>query len=154
MIALREASGVSNVGAIVLREAAGVVDVGEVYLREASGLAEIYSAAGGGSDAFTVDVPPNAYGYGNSMSPVSVTTEIVTATPTGGTGPFNYLWSGSGSPWTITNPTSPSTAFRAAAVPPADSVVGSFSCAVTDANGNVVNSGAVSAEASNFGGYA
>ena len=154
MIALREASGVSNVGAIVLREAAGVVDVGEVYLREASGLAEIYSAAGGGSDAFTVDVPPNAYGYGNSMSPVSVTTEIVTATPTGGTGPFTYLWSGVGAGWTITNPTSPSTALRADSVPPADGLSTSAACAVTDVNGNTVVSSAVAAEVYNFGGYA
>lgn len=152
MIVLRDASGLNNIGAIFLRDASGLVEIGEVYLRESGGLVEVYSAAGAG-DAFTVDVPPNVYGYASSLSSVSVTTGIATATPTGGTAPYTYLWSGGDENWTITNPNSQSTAFRAASVPPADGFVTSFICTVTDDNDSIVVSGSVSAEAYNFGGY-
>lgn len=153
MIVLREASGTVNIGALGIRESGGVTEIGEVYIRDASGLKELFSPSEGGGGAFTVDVPPNVYGYGNSLSSIAITTGIATATPIGGTSPFSYAWAGGDENWTITNPASASTAFRAAAVPAADGFTTTFTCTVTDANGQVVESSEVSAEAYNFGGY-
>jgi hypothetical protein len=154
MIVLREASGLTNIGALFLREASGIVEIGEVFLRESGGLVEVYSSIESGGGAFTVDVTPDSFGARVSSGAGAVTTSEVTATPSGGVAPYTYLWERTDADpadWTIISPTSQSTTFRAAAVGPEDTFNATFTCTVTDANGSEVTSDEVAAQAVNYG---
>ena len=77
----------------------------------------------------------------------TITTGSVTATLSGGTAPYSYLWQaasyntdGIG----ITTPTAASTSFRRTGCISGDGYLGDFYCTVTDAMGVVANSGMVS----------
>ncbi len=135
----------------MVRDAGGVAEIGAVLIRDAGGLSEVFNNA---SAAFTVDVTPDSFGARNSTPPGGVTTSEVVATPSGGTAPYTFLWErtdAAPTDWTIIAPTSQATTFRAAAVGPGDSFDATFTCTVTDANGNSVVSGEVSANAINYG---
>lgn len=69
-------------------------------------------------------------------APKLLTTPSVTATPSGGTGPYTYSWTRvSGSALiSATSPASPTTAFSAT-LNPDDHETADFICTVTDANG-------------------
>ena len=65
-------------------------------------------------------------------STVTVTSDATTATPSGGTGPYSYLWQQvGGDAMTITSPTSASTTFSES-VPNGTGYVGYFTCTITD----------------------
>lgn len=141
-----------EIGASFIRDGSNaLVEVGQESIRDASGLS-IYFAPGSG---MTVEVPPDAYGAAANSGGVSVTTNAVTATVTGGTAPFTYLWSkvgGADPAWTIISPTSQTTAFRRYPVAPGDEETATFICTVTDASGTSEDSAAVAATVTNFGG--
>jgi hypothetical protein len=154
VIVARTAAGTSTIGAVSFRESGGVTEIGEVYIRDASGLKELFSPSEGGSGAFTVDVTPDSYGARVSEFAGGVTTSEVVATPVGGLAPYTYLWArvdANPEDWTIIASTAQATTFRAAAVGPGESFSASFTCTVTDANGNSVESGEVAATAVNYG---
>lgn len=61
--------------------------------------------------AFSVTYAPVAGAYGSVQAPGSVTTNSVTVTPVGGTGPYTYAWTISGANIGITSPTAATTTF-------------------------------------------
>lgn len=72
-----------------------------------------------------------------SPSSQNATTNSVTATPTGGRGPFTYVWTQlSGDSFTINNPNSATTTFTASLLPD-DSKSGVAQCEVTDVFGTI-----------------
>ena len=91
-------------------------------------------------------------GYGNSIASIGITTNSVTATAVGGTGPYSYAWTrtdGGADAWTISTASAATTSFRASAVPPSDTHTATFICTVTDANGVTAATSAVSASSTN-----
>ncbi len=89
---------------------------------------------------------------GTSSAPQNIATALTMASGSGGRAPYTYAWSQFGaSPytWTITAPTSASTAFTAGSVGPGASADALFFCTVTDASGATAASGLVSAIANN-----
>lgn len=150
MIVVRDAIGPSEIGAVVIREATGSSDIGEVLVRDAVGLQLIYSPASG----MSADVPPDAYGASASGSFVSISTNMVTVTVTGGTPGYSYSWAQIDGPdvaWRSTSPTSATTSFRRTSVGPGDSWSATFVCTVTDANGQTATSNPVTATVTNLG---
>lgn len=83
--------------------------------------------------------PAGAFGTAASDVSVNVTTNSVTAIPTGGTGPFTYAWTvvsytAATSP-VITSATNASTTFRQDSMAPDTTASAVFRCTVTDAFG-------------------
>lgn len=149
---VREASGLSAIGAIGVRGASGLSAIAVGAIRDADSL-ETFFQLGGGS--FTVDVPFTAYGAAAFDAPVTITTETVTATVTGGRAPFNYSWARTDDAlglWSIVSPTSATTAFRRISVEAQESWLAEFACTVTDANGSIVTSANVQTYVTNYGG--
>lgn len=150
---VRDASGIDVIGAISVRDGSGLSAIGFGLIREASGLETFFSPAGG---AFTVDVPPTVYGGAAFDTPISVTTENVTATVTGGRAPYTYLWERTDAAlgdWSIISPNAATTAFRRAALDANESDTAEFACTVTDANGSSVVSADVLSYVENYGGF-
>lgn len=148
MIGLRKASGLVEQAAVFLRKASGLVEQ-EVYLRTSDGLKLIHSP---GSD-LAVDVTPDVFGAGASAGAVSVTTNVATATPSGGDAPYTYDWTTTdevGASWTILSPTAASTQFRTSPLAAYDNATATFACTVTDSRGHTAT-GSVAATATNYG---
>ncbi len=78
--------------------------------------------------------PPTATGYGSSGITTTVTSDLVTATPTGGVPPFSYIWTAGDPAVTATNPNGASTAFSGL-VEPTSQVVATAFVTVTDSIG-------------------
>lgn len=97
----------------------------------------VFDAAkvGGGLTVFAL--PTLARGAQAFGSPVDVTTQPATATASGGTEPYSYLWSTvtSDGAWVITSPNSRTTSFRRSALSEAQTSTATFKCTVTDARG-------------------
>lgn len=97
----------------------------------------------------TLSKSGDAYGSDQTGTPggnVTVTTDTVTITPSGGVGPYTYSWAYvSGSTFTVNSPSSAATSFtKTAAAPTIDGnfnrFTGVYRCTVTDTgNGNVQN---------------
>lgn len=92
--------------------------------------------AGGG---FSVTVTPA------SVSGVGTQTGIATATVSGGSSPYTYLWTVEGDALTPDAPTFASTRF-VGSPPGAETFIVSAVCTVTDAGGRVAVSNTISAE--------
>ena len=91
--------------------------------------------------------------YSNGTPDIGVGSS--TATPTAGAGTLAYLWSridGGADAWTISNPSSASTAFAASNVSPGEFRSATFSCTVTGPGGVTATTNAVNATAFNHGG--
>jgi hypothetical protein len=87
-----------------------------------------------GTVALTVQVSSTVAAFGvYSDTSVQVITDNVMATPSGGTGPYTYLWEeyGTSSGITITAPSNATTAWKKV-VASATAVSGTFRCKVTD----------------------
>lgn len=95
--------------------------------------------------------PTGASGSANNTSPVPVTTNQVTALPSGGRAPFTYAWAQIlGSPATINNPSMATTSFTATP-PPGETISATFQVTITDDTGQTATD-TVLANFINFGG--
>lgn len=97
----------------------------------------VFDAAQVGGGLSVIAFPEFVRGAQAFGSPVDVTTQATTATGSGGTEPYTYLWSEvtSDGAWTITAPSSRTTSFRATSLAENDTRSGTFKCTVTDARG-------------------
>lgn len=85
---------------------------------------------------------------GASISGSVTTSDTITCTPTGGTGPYTYAWSrvtGS-SAIAIDSPTAAITSFTVTTAFDGIGYIATFICTVTDANGAVAESGSIVVE--------
>lgn len=145
MISLRDSGGLSAIARIRVRDASGLHDIGQVYLRDSTGLHPLFST-------FSAAAAPTAnYGYGTSATPIIVTTNFCTVSVTGGTPPFTYLWTPVDGSWAAVYPTSYTTPFRSPSLDASQGSDTTFTCLVTDANGNTTTTNSVTAEAVNTG---
>ena len=155
MIKVRNISTAKGIASIKYRNAAGVLKgIATVKYRNADNVLKTVFSQGG---SLIIDVPPSVYGAQANDSTISVTTETITATVTGGAAPITYLWSAVnvyGNSWTIISPNSASTAFRANSVPSGITRSAIFKCTATDSRGRVVVSIDVNVTAENYGGFA
>ncbi len=155
MITARNITTAKGIEAVTYRNAAGLAKgIATVKIRNASNVLKTVFSQGG---SLIIDVPPSVYGAQANNSTISVTTETITATVTGGAAPITYLWSAVnvyGNSWTIISPNSASTAFRANSVPSGDSRNAIFKCTATDSRGRVVVSIDINVTADNYGGFA
>lgn len=152
MISVRAPDGDRTIAAISIRTPDGDVNIANASILTPDGSRVLWSAGGTGGFAVELDPLP-VWGAAASGAEVTVTTQQCTATPTGGTAPFTYLWektSGSAD-WSIVSPTAQSTAFRCAELPPEGDSTATFQVTVTDARGRVATP-FVTAIASNYGG--
>jgi hypothetical protein len=146
VLAIRSASGLQAVTAIKVRDGGGTLRTCQfLKVRDATNaLRTIWQAMTAALNRSSVD------GYGDSTGSITITTQSVTATPSGGTGPFDYAWSSAGGDVpTINSPISPTTTFTFAGIGPGDSKSGSLACTVTDVNGITAATSAVTATATN-----
>ncbi|GEM_PF-4186501 len=156
MMHVRTASGVKDIASISVRTAAGLKEIDTASIRTASGTKEFF-APGGGEGAFQVSV--NNYNpRGSVVNPnaVTVTTGIVTLTPSGGEAPYSYNWNDLNGPssWSIVVVSPGQARFACQGVAPMDEVYGVFSCTVTDARGRQVTTNEITASVYNYGGLA
>lgn len=144
-ISVRDGSGVSTIGAIYIRTASGLEDVAQFSIRDGDGLHPLLISMS------AVASPESAYGYGYSAFPIIVTTPPSSVTVTGGTPPYTYSWSAVDVGWSAVSPTAQTTNFRSPSLSSGSGAETSFSCVVTDANGNFVESNPVFVSANNNG---
>lgn len=78
--------------------------------------------------------PTAGSSFASAGAPASCTTAPVTATPSGGLGPYSYSWTALSGDGTINSPSSATTAFSYASIAP-DSASGTFRCTCTDSSG-------------------
>lgn len=151
MIGVREGGVNSTIGSIGIRE--GGVNSGIARASILVGGVDyvIFDGAAGG---LTVDASPiDAVGWGNSPADVLVTTNLVTATASGGTAPYSYAWAqiDGVEVWGITAATSAASRFNVT-VTAGGVETATFECTVSDARGRT-GSVLVLATAYNFGGF-
>jgi hypothetical protein len=140
-IRLRDASStLRTVARIRMRDETGELrTIQRVRMRDTSGVLQtVYQA-------MTAEASPdNPF---NTASTSTITTNSSTATPTGGTAPYTYLWQAATyneGAIAITTPTAATTTFRRTGCFSGDVYIGDFFCTVTDALGvvavtNIVN---------------
>lgn len=154
MMHVRTATGTKDIAAIHVRTAAGLKEIDNASIRTASGVKDFFSPGGGGG-AFQVNV--SNYGPRGSVAnpnSVTVTTSIVTLTPSGGQAPYTYAWSKlSGlEAWDIIVVSPGQARFACSQVAPFEEIFAEFACVVTDARGRQVSTGSITASVYNFGG--
>lgn len=117
-----------------LANAAAAQATGNSASQAVTDLGVVVAADGAGTppSPFSVSINPfNA--YGDRLGRGSVTTDAVTATVTGGTGPFTYAWAYvSGDSFTINSPTSATTTYTGSITVLGQSKYGVYRCTVTD----------------------
>ena len=148
MIRVRDSGGSSRlVTDIKFRDAGNALkEVSFIRVRDASNVSRV------AWQRLSVSATSYVEGYGNSNSPIAITTSQPNPSVSGGTAPFTYSWSGTAG-WTILYPTQLNTAFRKGAVGNGVSYNGTFTLTVTDANGNTAQA-VVNAYVENLGGNA
>lgn len=155
MIRARTLSGVKAASALRVRDGGAVLKtVGNVRVRDASStLRLVYSSASGG--AFTVSASPLVcYGGRAGGATLSVTSEEVSVSITGGSGPYTYAWSliaAVDGTWAVTAPNADKTNFVVSSVPSGDTYTATFKCTVTDARGLTADSATVQVNCTNYG---
>lgn len=154
-VKVRTAAGLKTVAALKVRTGAGLKSIVTGKVRASDGLKTFFSS--GGSGAFTVSaLPLVAFGGASSGLAVTVMTEYVSVTVTGGTAPYSYAWDQVGATaetWTIESIGSANTRFACSGVADGDSYIATFKCTVTDANGSTVDSANVEANVINYGSW-
>jgi len=91
--------------------------------------------------------PGEVFGGGSSHTPIAITTNSTTVTPSGGLGPYTYSWSGSQPAY----PTNATTYFTETVAPFGEILTGSV-CTVTDSLGHTATA-TVDIDVSNDGGF-
>jgi hypothetical protein len=150
MTAIRTLAATKALAGITARDAGGVlrpINLGRI--RDASSV--LRSFFGSISAALSRE---SVAGAVNSSLDVSIQTQSVEAQPTGGTAPYSFAWSITGSAggtWSITSPTQASTTFVGGPCGPGESFEATFVCTVTDAAGISATTDEVEAIVSNIG---
>lgn len=134
-IRIRDAgNALRTVAALRMRDAGNALrTIQMIRMRDASNvLRTVYVAMAAAVNPSSVSGTRGSFGPGA----LSVTSNVATATPSGGTAPFTYAWSFVAGDNTIgaTAPTSASTTFSAS-VPFGSQKSATFGVTVTDANG-------------------
>lgn len=156
MIRARTSTGIKAAAAMRVRDGSAVLKtVGNVRLRDASNTLKLVYTSSGSGGAFAVDASPLvAYGGRAGGATLSITSEEVSVSITGGVGPYTYLWTVvavSSGTWSISAPNADKTRFIASAVPAFDTHSATFKCTVTDARGLTSDSATVEVNCSNYG---
>jgi uncharacterized protein YdaL len=155
MITARNTSIAKAIALVKYRNAASLAKgIATVKIRNSANVLKTVFSQGG---TLIIDVPPSAYGAQSVNETVPITTEVITATVTGGASPITYLWEAVnlfGNSWTIISPNSTSTSFRANAVGSGNIQSAIFKCTATDSRGRTVESINVDVTAENYGGFA
>lgn len=128
----RASTATTSLGETAVRDLAGV-PTGAISMSNLHGKSA--------SSPLSVSVSPaSAYGSCSTASgPCQAVTNSMTATPSGGSGGYTYAWERvSGDTYTVTNPTSASTAFSTSASNTSKS--GVYRCKVTDSVSTVAYS--------------
>lgn len=149
---LRLASNVSRaVKTIHMRSASNVSrKVSMLHVRTAGNVSRIgFDSASASGLTVTPDYL-SVFGAANSHAPIAIQTNVVTVTITGGKAPYDIAWTADFGGWTIPSDAALSTYFLSDNVGPGDSADNSFTCTVTDDNGDTATCG-VAASVSNFG---
>lgn len=135
-----------TVSALLMRDGSNVQQtVAAGFDRSVANVSELFFNPSG-SLTLSVDAAP-ATVSGTTHGSGTVTTSTSTATVTGGTAPFTYAWNlvgyTSGTPPTATAPTNDVTAFTQTSLDPDTVETGTWTCTVTDSDGNTATSGEV-----------
>ena len=152
MIAVQDASGNADIGAVSIQDADGLADIAKVSVLTASGDFVVFDSAAGGGLTVTAS-PPNAVGADGSAADIIVDTNDVTVTASEGTEPYSYAWTqtvGDSEDWSIETPLAPATRFSGLGVPGGSTFEATFRCTVTDARGRT-GTVDVTARAINYG---
>lgn len=141
------------------RTASGLIDC-DVYVRTSSGLVLADPQfrtgtglidCGSGSPLSAVASPEYVSGAIDRSKPGTVTTDITTASPSGGKAPYTYEWTELSGALIISDPSSASTYFYGI-VAAGDQKTGTFTCTVTDAAGAIAVTNVVTATVENLNG--
>lgn len=150
MIRLRTSGGAKAVAVIRVRGEGGLQSVSSGWLRTADVLKRVFT----GSGDIAVSADPSAVsGYAAVAGSAVITTNQVTATPSGGASPYTYAWTlvtSDGGTWTAKSPTSASTKFSCSGVGAGIDYTATFLCTATDSTGGT-GTVEVQAFASNLG---
>jgi hypothetical protein len=130
------------------------IDVDEVPQPIASGAVRTATGLKSFFASMTAAAAPTSHtGFGNSSSPVDISTAAASVTITGGVAPFEYLWERSDAnpgDWAIVNDEAAATAFTAEAVDPGTTAEAEFKCTVTDATGATAETNVIARSARNL----
>lgn len=155
MIRVKTTTGVKAAAEVSIRDAAAALKVvGNVWMRDAANVLKLaYSSSATG--AFLVSASPlTAFGGRTGSGSLTITSEDVTVTITGGAAPYTYLWtelSALSGTWSIQSAASATTRFACSGVPVGDAYVATFKCTVTDARGVSSDSDPVEVTCTNYG---
>lgn len=151
-IALRVAGAAKDITGLGLRRDGALKEITEAWLRVGGALKQVYGKLAAALSKSLV------LGRGNSASVIIVVSESVTVTTTGTIGAVSHAWGRTDSgvqPWTITDPSSATTAFSTQC-DQGEAFTATFVCTVTDRAGQVLVSDPVTADCANIyygGGY-
>ena len=149
LLVRNSSNALKAVAYLSVRDAGGLLKAVEsAFIRTAAGLKAIWGS-------FTVSLDRDeVVGAAVSAAPIDITTREVTASADGAVGALTYAWARTapdGQSWTITDPTSATTAFRTNVFRAAEWNA-TFECTITDQGGHSA-SASVSARAYNsYGG--
>jgi len=135
MISVRTSTGLRVMQSLRVRTSSGLRAMQSAQVRTSSGLRTMFNPTG---DDFDVTATPlTSYGGRAQAGPVSIATEAIYVTPSGGTAPYTYAWTvidAGGGFWTIETPTGAASRLICDGVADGDYFTGTFRCTVTDAN--------------------
>lgn len=147
MIAVRDGAGLSDIGAVLIRDAVGLSDA-EMWVRDVDGLSQVFGSSGPLAVSLDKTV---AVGRRFARDDVSVPTEVVTATITGGVPPVTLSWAKTAgtSVWAVGSPGEAATRFTASLVPLGTTQIATFQLTAKDARGATAVSAEITASVSN-----
>lgn len=155
MISIRTTTGLKRIAAVRIRTSTGLKGVASVKIRTSTELREIYNQAPPGG-AFEVNaIPLSPFGGAASNAAVTITTEVVSVTASGGVAPYTFAFRQTDAEpsWSISVVGDGQARFSRINVGPADSWTASFACEVTDGAGRKVDSQPITASVTNYGGF-
>jgi hypothetical protein len=145
-MALRKAGVTRTVTGFHFRKGGTIRTVVRAWIRRGGVLKAFYNA-------FSVALSTYAaLGRGNSASVITVSSEIVTAIPTGAIGDVTYLWArtdGGAQPWTIDDSAAPAT-FFSTDCDQGEEFTATFKCTITDSVGQTIDSSDVTVDCANI----
>jgi hypothetical protein len=152
VIGVKTPTGNATVANASILTAGGAKAIARMGILTADGAKDFFTT--GGTGTLTVDVSPiSAIGSGFSNSTVTVTTNLVTATASGGTAPYTYAWTrvSGATGFTATSPSQAASRF-AIDLAMNDNADATFRVTATDARGRT-GTADVPAAAFNYGAF-